>query len=68
MHNERVLRCCSHLRTCAKEEEAKMRFEEPEIIELGLAAELTQIDYGMAMEDPPNPTPCYDPLAICLPE
>lgn len=45
-----------------------MKFEEPEIIELGLAADLTQIEYGMQMETPPNPEPTYDPLSVYIPE
>lgn len=45
-----------------------MKFEEPEMIEIGLAADLTQIVYGWEMENPPMPQPCYDALSVCISE
>lgn len=45
-----------------------MKFEEPEIIELGLAADLTQIEYGKQMETPPSPVPTFDPGSVYIPE
>ena len=45
-----------------------MKFEEPEIIELGLAADLTKLEYGLEMERPPSPVPTWDPVSVYLPE
>lgn len=45
-----------------------MKFEEPEMIEIGLAADLTQIEVGAAMEAPPEPVPTYDPVSVYVPE
>lgn len=43
-------------------------FQEPEVVEMGLAEELIKIEVGPEEEFPPAPKPTFDPLSVYLPE
>lgn len=45
-----------------------MKFQEPEVVEMGLAEELIQIEVGRKAELPPEPQPSFDSLSVYLPE
>ena len=45
-----------------------MKFEQPEVVEMGLAEELIKIEVGAQQEFPPAPTPTFDPVSVYVPE
>lgn len=45
-----------------------MKFEEPEVVEVGLAEELIQIVDGPELENPPFPTPTKSAGPVYIPE
>ena len=43
-------------------------FQEPEVVEMGLAEELIKITVGKQAELPSEPQPSFDPVSVYLPE
>lgn len=43
-------------------------FQEPEVVEMGLAEELVKIDLGKEEENLGVPQPTFDPVSVYLPE
>jgi hypothetical protein len=45
-----------------------MKFQEAEVVEMGLAGDLIKIEVGQELENPPAPTPTFDPVSVYIPE